>query len=544
MNLPNIEQKILERTDILNLLKKRVLDLKEGYRQNVALIGNRYLGKTTILAGFISNLDDDNTVVIYLDLDNRNTDYFVTKFIGSLLYNYSRFKNLPLHEDVSLLIQTTRQHIPQTVEQIKIIQEVYAKGQLLEAFSKVLSLPEVFSNETGMFCVLILDEFQSLEEFVEESIFQDLGKKIMTQKRCLYLVSSSFPAVADKILSEKLSLLFGNFETVNVEAFDLSASQQFIEKSLSPLKIGAQLRNFLTDFTGGHPLYLNLICQELVNLCAIHKQEEVYMPILSQAVENTIFNRWGVLSRHFELIINDLCQGKGNHVNSLILMALVSGKSKVEDLLTETVLKRALLNQKLTRLLELGIIFKNGNVYYFKDKLFKYWIKYIYQKRFKDVELIADKQRKQFKEEFNQIIDQFKISSRKDFSSRIMELLNCFENESFELNGRRYRLPVFRSLTPVKMKNDCGTFIDAVKGASDEATWFIAMKKDGLNENDLSAFLSESKREGKSLRCLIICLSELDEHTKLKALQERCWIWNEREVNTLLTLFDQPFIIW
>jgi hypothetical protein len=536
------EPQPLERANIVELLKKRVLDLKEGYRQNVALIGNRYLGKTTLFAQFISNIDDENIVVIYLDLDNRNTNYFVTKFIGSLLYNYARFKNLPLHEDVNLLIQITQPHIPQTIEQIKDIQQIYAKGQLLEAFSKVLSLPEVFSNETGMFCVLILDEFQSLEEFVEESIFQDLGKKIMTQKRCLYLVSSSYPALANKILSEKLSLLFGNFETIHVDSFDLIASQHFIETSLGAIKIGAQLRNFLTDFTGGHPLYLNLICQELINLSAIHKQDEVYLPILSQAIENTIFNRWGVLSRHFELIINDLCGGKGNHVNSLILMSLVNGKNKIEDILSETGVKRNVLIPKITRLIDLGIIFKNGNVHYFQDKLFKYWIKFIYQKRFKDVDLVADKQKKQFKEEFNQIVDLFKASSRKDFSLRIVELLNCFDNDSFDLNGRKYRLPIFRQITPIKLKNDCGTFIDAIKASTDEATWFIALKKDGMNENDFNVFLTESRKEGRP-RCLIICLSNLDEHTKLKALQERCWIWNEREINTLLTLFDQPFIL-
>ncbi len=542
MNYHNQEQQPLERANIVELLKKRVLDLKEGYRQNVALIGNRYLGKTTLFTQFISNIDDDNIVVIYLDLDNRNTNYFVTKFIGSLLYNYARFKNLPLHEDVNLLIQIAQPHIPQTVEQIKDIQQIYAKGQLLEAFSKVLSLPEVFSNETGMFCVLILDEFQSLEEFVEDSIFQDLGKKIMTQKRCLYLVSSSYPALADKILSEKLSLLFGNFETIQVNAFDLAASQHFIEASLGTIKIGSQLRNFLTDFTGGHPLYLNLICQELINLSAIHKQDEVYLPILSQAIENTIFNRWGVLSRHFELIINDLCGGKGNHVNSLILMSLVNGKNKIEDILTETGIKRNILMPKMTRLIELGIIFKNGNVHYFQDKLFKYWIKFIYQKRFKDVDLVADKQKKQFKEEFNQIIDLFKASSRKDFSSRIVELLNCFDNDSFDLNGRKYRLPIFRHITPIKLKNDCGTYVDAIKASTDETTWFIALKKDGMNENDFNVFLAESRKEGRP-RCLIICLSDLDENTKLKALQERCWIWNEREINTLLTLFDQPYIL-
>jgi hypothetical protein len=538
------EQTFFGRTKPLELLKKRVLDLKEGYRQNVALLGNRYLGKTSVFARFLMNLDDENMVVIYLDLDHKNTDYFVTKYIVSLLYHYSKQKHLELHEDIDLLIENTAKYIPQTVERVRLVQSLYKKGQLLEAFSKVLSLPEIFSNETGLFCVVILDEFQGLEDFVEERIFQDLGKQIMTQRRCLYLVSSSYPSVADKILSEKLSLLFGNFEVIHIDPFDLITSQQFIEFVLREIKIGAQLRNFLTDFTGGHPLYLNLICQELINLSAVHKQDEIYMPILAQAIENTIFNRWGVISRHFELIINELCSGKGNHLHSHILISLANGKNKIEDLLTDTGLKRHVLMQKMTFLLEQGIIVRNGHFHYYKDKLFKYWMKYIYQKRFKEVDLIHDKQRKQFKEEFNHVVDEFKVASRKDFPSRVVELLNCFDDEAFDLNGRKYKLPAFRAMTPFRIKNECGSFIDVVSAVTDDSSWFIILKKDGLNENDINLLLDESKKMGtKPERCLIISLIDLDENARLKALQERFWIWNEHELNTLLTVFDKPFIV-
>ena len=74
--------------------------------------------------------------------------------------------------------------------------------------------------------------------------------------------------------------------------------------------------------------------------------------------------------------------------------------------------------------------------------------------------------------------------------------------------------------------------------------WFIVLKKDSFGENDVSAVMNESKKAGiKPERCLIISLTDLDDSTKLRALQERFWIWNEGELNTLLTLFDKPYII-
>ena len=539
-----MDQNFFGRTEVLESLQKRVVDLKDGYRHNVALLGPQFVGKSSILQYFLSNLDDDRVIPIYLDLESKDFTYFFTKFVGSLLYYFSKNQGLALQDDLNLLLEMTKKHIPHTVEVIQRIRQDFEKEKVTDTFLGLLTLPEIFTNETGKFCVLIIDEFQNLEDFLVPDIFQSLGKKIMTQKRCLYVVSSSFPKTAQKILSEKLSLLFGSFALVDIDCFDLDNSQKFIEHNLKEIKIGAQLRNFLTDFTGGHPLYLYLISKELIHLSAIYKQDEIYMPLLAQAVENTIFNRWGVISRHFELIMADLCGGKGQRNNSLVLMAIANGKHKLDDLVGALPMKKTNITQKINRLSEAGVVVKNGNFYYLKDRLFKYWIKYVYQIRMKDVEFSSDKQYRQFKEEFNRSIENFKISSRKDFPSRVMELLYCFDNEAFDLNGRHYKLPQFRDIIPMKFKNDSGLSLDVLKASTKDALWFIVMKKDSVLESDVNDFLKESKQIGtKPEKCLIISLSNLDENAKLRALQERIWVWNEYELNTLLTLFDKPFIL-
>ncbi len=531
------------RTDVLDLLKRRVIDLKEGYRQNVALLGNEYVGKSAILQHFFMNLDDERVIVIYLDLAYKDFDYFFSKFIGSLLYDYSKTKKIQLFEDPQLLIESTAKYIPHTIQVIKRIQDDFKNGKYHEVFLGLLNLPDVFCTETEMSCVLIFDEFQQLEEFPIADVFQLLGKKIMTQKRCFYIVSSSYPKLAQKILSEKLSLLFGNFEVLNIEPFDFESSQHFVDRNLAQIKIGGQLRNFLTDFTGGHPLYLNLLCQEVLSLCAMHRQNEVYMPILSHAIENTLFNRWGVISRHFELVINDLCNNKGHRLLSDVLVALANGNHKIEEMTRKINIKKTLLTQRLNRLIDLGIVIKNGNFHSFKDKLLKYWIKYVYQTRLKDIELSPDKRRRQFKEELNRSVESFKLTSRQNFSSRVMELLYCFDNESFHLNGRKYKLPIFRELIPLKLRNESGLSYDMIKAMTDESTWFIILKKENLVEQDVNLILKETKKlERKTGRCLIISLSNMDKNARLKALQERCWIWNENELNTLLMLFDKPYI--
>lgn len=539
-----LDKCVFGRTESLRLLKKRVIDLKDGYRQNIALIGSQFVGKSMILQHFISEIDEEGVHVVYLELENKNFHYFYSKFIGSLLYNYSKNKRLPLHDDIDLLMESTKQSIPQSVQVIGKIRESYKKKKIHDAYLGLLTLPEVFTNETGEHCVIILDEFQNLENFAIEDAYQALGKKIMTHKKCLYILSSSFPHVAKKILSEKLTLLFGSFEDVVIDTFRPEVSQQYIEDNLKDIKIGAQLRSFITDFTGGHPLYLNLLCREIKNLCAIHNQGEVYMPILSLAIENAIFDRWGVISRHFELINNEICLGKGNQAASMILVSLSNGRSKIEEILADVDIKKSQLIQKLNRFAELGILIKNGQAYYFKDKLFKYWVRFVYQIRIKDIELAPDKQYKQFKSELIQCVEKFKASTRQEFSSRIIELLHCIDNGVFDLNGRKYKVPTFRSIEPSKLRNDSGANFDVIKAEVDEEAWFIVMKKDIISENDIGAIIKASKEMVKKpKRRLIISLMDLEENAKLKALQERFWIWNQCDINALLSMFDKPFIL-
>jgi len=538
------ETNFFGRKDILDLLKKRAVGLKEGYRQNVAFLGGQFIGKTSIIQKFLSDLDDEAIITVYLDLENKDFTYIYEKFVGSILYNFSKTKQFPLHDDISLLMENARHHIPRTIEEIKKIQESIAKGKIVEAYRQIISLPETFTIESGKFCVIALDEFHSLDDLSIPNVFVELGKKIMMQKRCIYLVTSSSEIKAQRILSEKLSLLFGNFELVRVDPFDLQTSRAFVVHNLGQMKIGDQLKNFLTDFTGGHPLYLNLISKELLRLGAIHKQEGVFRPLLLQAIEDTIFDRWGVLSRHFELIVNNLCQGKGNCLVASLLITLANGKYKIAEMTADIGIKRTHLLQRITKLMEIGVVVKNGNFYHFQDKLFKYWVKYVFQKRLKAISLDDEKLKEKFREELEEALNHFERVSKKDFSDRIIELLHCFDNEAYRLNGRKYKLPLFREITPLKMESGEGKVFDVIKAATASEVWFLVLEQHRIAEDDLMVFLAESQKyEERPQKKIIISLNDLEQNARLKALQERMWIWSESELNTLLNLYDKPYIV-
>ena len=545
MNLIDFDHNFYGRCSVLEILRKRVMGLKEGYRQNVALLGTRYIGKTALLQRLMAQMEDQDIYFIYLDLENRDFNYFATQFTKSLLYNYLKKANVsPLQEDLKLLCAEVRDRLPRTVFMVQAIDDFALQGKVLEAYHMILSLPEIFTQETGKSVVLIFDEFSHLENFNIPEVFAELGKRIMTQKNCLYITASSYPQQAQNILSEKLSLLFGNFETIMVESFNFSEAQGLIEHNLDGVKLGLHLRNFIADFTGGHPLYINLLCQELICLSGVYAQQEIYAPIVTQAIENVIFNPWGVISRHFELQINALSTAKSAGQIEALLCALAQGKHKISDLSESLQLKSSQVTGRINALQEANIVERNGNYFHIKDKLLSYWTKYVYQRRLRVIDLEVGRSRKQFKEEINRALNDFGMVARKDFSTRIADLMHKFDNESFMLCGRRYKLSSFRDIKVLKMRIGAGNYFDAISAESQEGRWLVVLKKDPVHDNDLNGILEEIKKlDPKPMRSVIVSLSGLDDNAKVRALQEKLWIWDEDQLNCLMHLFDQPILV-
>jgi len=533
------------RKDILTLIKRRVADLREGYRQNMALLGSQHVGKSAILRQFLSDLDDEMIIPVYLDLEGRDIYYFSSKLIRSLLYYFSSSKGLPSIESLPELLLSLDGHIPLTVARAREAVLLLERNRLSDAYDVLLSLPEVFSLETGLNCLIILDEFQVLDDFGVSDVFRRLADRITAQKKTLYLVSSSYQELAKRILSEKLTLLFGNFEVISVESFDLRQSHEFIAVRMGNINLGLQLKNFLADFTGGQPLYLDILLHELINLAAIYKQQEVYSPLLTQAVENMVFNRWGVLSRHFELAISKVTSGKANRLVSDLLIALSDGCYRVKDLVNYIgAVKPAILTQKLNFLIDEDVVERNGSHFHIKDKLFRYWIKYVFLKRVRSIELEPGRLTRDFKEEIIRGISDFQTTSRKDLLLRVTELLQCFDNDCLDLQGRKYRIPAFKDVKPLKFRQNGGSFCDVLQAETSSGSWFLVLRKDPLSEIDINAVTQEVDNMGlKPQRCVIVSLAQLDDGAKLRALEERMWVWNEPELNSLMNLFGKPHII-
>ncbi|NQT00118.1 MAG: ATP-binding protein, partial [Candidatus Omnitrophica bacterium] len=84
---PVVGNKFFGRKDTLDLVEKRVDGLKEGFRQNIAILGPKLIGKSSLILHFLSCFNHPQVIPIYIDLRPNAFHHFIYKFLGGLLYH-------------------------------------------------------------------------------------------------------------------------------------------------------------------------------------------------------------------------------------------------------------------------------------------------------------------------------------------------------------------------------------------------------------------------------------------------------------------------
>ena len=177
---PVVGDKFFGRNEVLTLLVKRVDALKGGYRQNVAITGHRLTGKSSLLNHFLLNLKDNEIIPIYIEVLEEPFRQFATKFIGTLLYNFLKYNQRETRDDLEYLLKCCENDIPETVASIKNILRQIEKGDNNESYSELLNLSSLLKKESRKPCVVILDEFHNLDNFMLKNPFGTIAKKIIS----------------------------------------------------------------------------------------------------------------------------------------------------------------------------------------------------------------------------------------------------------------------------------------------------------------------------------------------------------------------------
>jgi Cdc6-like AAA superfamily ATPase len=540
---------ILKRINILEPIYKRINSLQDGYRQNIALLGQNGVGKSTILKYLSTSFKRPQLTFAYVNLEGcSDFESFITRLLGNMFYNYLSEKGLIMKDDFNYLAKAIEQFLPNTAQNVSLIRQLIEKNRFNEAFQKTLDCTDIFTKESGHKLVLIIDEFDTLEDLGFKNAFSILGKKIMLQKFIAFIVASSRPQKAQRILSEKLSLLFGNFEIIPALPLEHATSKEFIANILAPFLIPGLYSDFLVNLTLGFPFYLKVISKELSRMAEQSAANEIDASMVTQALYNICCKETGFLNEKFSNTIERVCRTKNEagkntlKENLAIIISLAEGLKTVNSITQASRKARPTVNARMIKFIEQGIVTKNGSFLKIADPLFELWLQSVYSKRINRINENDIEFKNQFIDAMSRRIEDFRFESGRKYLDRIHEVFQLFQDEAIMLNRRKIKLPRFEEIKPLAFENS--GIKEGLLGRNANTVWITGLKPQRLIESDVGEFIQECKKiKHKRLTKVLIAFGEVELNASLLAKEEKIQTWDLTQLNSLLQLFGKPRIM-
>ncbi len=541
LNEPIVSEHFFGRGEILALINKRAFDLKHGYRQNLTLIGPPLIGKTSIINQFLHHLDQEGLISLYLEIKEEPLVNLVNKFIGVTLYNL--FKKISPREavdDLEILVKLAQKRLPKISDLISRIRIAETNRKNDEVYRLLLDLTASIYAETKLSTVLILDEFQRLNSFKVKNCFLELGKKIMEQRQTMYVLLSSKIDLARKILANELSLLFGNFELIEVKPFENKISLNFLTQKFAGIKFNDWHLKFIIAFSDGYPFYLDVLSSKLKELVQQSRTYEIFPYHVTQTLEATLFSRNGILYQHFSSLLKSLPRRNKLIEYDLLLIALAHRPCRLSSLAALLKCSSKEVSRMVGYLGQEDVISKEGVLLRFNDKLFEFWIREVYQKQARSFNTDMFTKSRDFACQIEKIMLNFEKQMHQPILERIEALFKAFQNEIVSLNKKQFRLFSLPCIEPQYLGNG----FNYLTAKNQNKFWVCGVKEHAITEEDVLKFKQDcAKFKDKAQRKIIIGLDGIDMNAKLLAKQEKIWTWNLRDLNLLLDLYGQPKII-
>ncbi len=271
-----------------HVLKIAAEGLIKDERLNIAIIGNRRIGKTELILEFKAKWQNKKGIIVpYLNVQRvGNTDSFVFSYYRELLYEIGKKKGIILNKIAvgtwdDLLVLSTKLNVNDITEKLKRMDGMDAVGFLFESQEHIL-------EETNMVSNFLLDEFQYTERFGKEFI-EVMRSIVEKQKRIGYVITGSSISLMEKIFSQSEEPFFAQFRRIYLgplqkqDAKELSKG--FFEKQ--GIIIDDATMNELFRLTYGHPFYVVSLCRRIIEQFEAVDVEKIRYAFLEETLSPT-----------------------------------------------------------------------------------------------------------------------------------------------------------------------------------------------------------------------------------------------------------------
>jgi len=358
---PVTGKQLVGREDIIRQVSQLTLN-----GQSVVLVAPRRFGKTSVILEILRRLKRKSVYSIYIDFFSTPTkEILAEKITESVLQNkklhimFYKFK-----DNIGELLKHVE--FKRTVEDFNFIlsfADVHKDPDKLLLSS--IDFIDKFSVKNNKKMVCAFDEFGDLKKLDGSEIVKLFRSKIQLQKNAAYIFSGRYESVINDLFICSHSPFYRFARVIKLRSIAENPFKKYLINVFSNLgiKINDDSLDFILNFTGGHPYYTQLICQQ-IELGFSSKN-----PILKSQIVDFIESAMWVEINYIEKLWEELTRSKEN-----IPVLLALAKSQ-RGLYSEIETKKINVARALKRLQVSGIVEKIDKYYQITDPLFLYWIK-------------------------------------------------------------------------------------------------------------------------------------------------------------------------
>jgi len=509
----------------------------------VGIIGSSGLGKTHLLHDAFNDFSlCRDFICIYVHAESFDSEQLVDRWVRSVLASYLSHAAHPLESrDFNALLAACESLIPRTVEAVLQLQKSIRKESHEQATRQLFALTGVLSQETGKKVILMLDEFQCLENLPVHDPFGALGKEIMVETNTLYLVTSSHPERAREIFREKLSLLFANFEVIELTAFDFQETADYLAFHFPKTQFTRQQKKFFITMTNGEPLYLDLLMDRLKFYVSPEQDQWVSDRLVFTAFHEELLDHKGRIALLFEKMLLPILRGNKENAPYLkTLLAISEGRHRLAAIAGFIGRKMADTKKILQRLVQEDCVRKRGTFYTIEDRLFRFWLKEVFARKTHEFQPCEKRAGDELHEVLREVFERIQHEENTLVSVHAERLFKEFRNDAVEIDGKKWKCPQFNEIHYRPGHARFPSLIMRQQGVR----WLCQIAEHYVREEDILAFLEDVKRSRTRIRTkILVALAGIDQNARLMAQTANVQLWGLRDFNCLLELYDFPKIM-
>ncbi|MBI3034705.1 hypothetical protein HYY71_00135 [Candidatus Woesearchaeota archaeon] len=355
------KEAFVRRSYYLDLLDRNTNSFKKGDGKNIALLGSRKSGKTSIVKEHLKNAKD--VVSVYIDLEklSLNPENFSIEFIGSIVFHFLK-KPLKHYKEFLLLENLLKVDgelkSKNAFSLIKIIENelLKIKPEQKLLVESAFKFAEALGKEHNKKFLIALDNFENLLDLNNFAQIKDVLSIINFEAENVnYVVTSS-------AIKESLALL-KKFECYEIKNLDKNEAEELIKTIIE--KADQKTIDEIYALSSGHPLITAIISRKY------NETKDVKKAFLIELLQknNSIYNYCNdSISYYYN-------RARGQTLLKTILKVVANEELRLSEIAKRIYRSAPVTKSILERLMEVDIIHKRGNKFYFYDNVLRLWLK-------------------------------------------------------------------------------------------------------------------------------------------------------------------------